>query len=243
MGKFKKTQQDEYLRLLNKGWGYPDYRGSPWSVTEAKGMGYVQMDEEEYERQYGFTQRANTGRRDNMGSTDPRTDRETYLLHFDNSAGERNYFRQLPYATNEPLPVSRERSKAGLFSSDHFLQVRRLEEARQLTIRIENAKTGKLLGEEDTEMLNDVNKEEGISNDYIEAIIAEVHKKADCIDYEAGQMGRSSNTGDRMRQQVRFYRMGQNKEIPKEWKEFEKKFDPEWGEYQRLKDKFEKGEL
>ena len=39
--------------------------------------------------------------------------------------------------------------------------------------------------------------------------------------------------------QVEFYTLGQQGKIPHTWKKFEQEFDPEWEEYQRLKNKFE----
>lgn len=53
----------------------------------------------------------------------------------------------------------------------------------------------------------------------------------------SGTMG--DGGGDRLREQVRFYQMGQNGEIPDEWKQQVEQLDPEWKEFQRLKQKFE----
>lgn len=41
-----------------------------------------------------------------------------------------------------------------------------------------------------------------------------------------------------MREQVRFYRLGQRNELPKEWEHYRHKLDPEWQEFQRLQKKF-----
>ena len=42
----------------------------------------------------------------------------------------------------------------------------------------------------------------------------------------------------RLEDQVRFFTLGQQGDIPVEWREYEKYLDPEWAEYERLKKKF-----
>ena len=55
----------------------------------------------------------------------------------------------------------------------------------------------------------------------------------------AGHGGRMDDGGAaRLEDQVRFFTLGQQGDIPVEWSEYEKYLDPEWEEYQRLKGKF-----
>ena len=56
---------------------------------------------------------------------------------------------------------------------------------------------------------------------------------------DAGHGGRMDDGGaSRLEDQVRFFTLGQQGDIPVEWREYEKYLDPEWAEYERLKKKF-----
>lgn len=78
----------------------------------------------------------------------------------------------------------------------------------------------------------------------IDNLIEFILKKADKLQESAGYNGSWDDGGaSRLRDEVKFYRYGQSKSIPKEWKkhvkEFSQEIDPEYDEYLRLKEKFE----
>lgn len=75
----------------------------------------------------------------------------------------------------------------------------------------------------------------------IEKIIELVLKDADQRAEDAGFGGRMDDGGaSRLRDQVAFYKAGMNNILPNEWLKYEEKLDPEYSEYIRLKNKFEK---
>jgi len=79
----------------------------------------------------------------------------------------------------------------------------------------------------------------------IEKVKVRVLKQADREDMVAIYNGADSSAGaHRMRDQVKFYEYGQKGTVPPKWQEIadqvSKEADLEWGEYQRLKNKFEK---
>jgi hypothetical protein len=56
---------------------------------------------------------------------------------------------------------------------------------------------------------------------------------------DAGYSGRHDDGGaSRMEAEVLFYKYGRNGTIPPEWKKYEVELDPEYEQYQRLKQKF-----
>lgn len=68
-----------------------------------------------------------------------------------------------------------------------------------------------------------------------------VLKDADNKAEDAGFGGRMDDGGaSSLREQVAFYKAGMNNIIPKEWLKYEEILDPEYSEYIRLKNKFEK---
>jgi hypothetical protein len=92
---------------------------------------------------------------------------------------------------------------------------------------------------------NPVIQERKQNMDSIEAVKARVLKKADAQEMNAAYSGAHHDGGARrMRDQVKFYEYGQKGMVPPEWEEIaeqvSKEADSEWGEYQRLKNKFEK---
>ena len=79
----------------------------------------------------------------------------------------------------------------------------------------------------------------------IERLINFILKKADNVQESAGYNGSWDDGGAaRLREEVKFYRYGLLGEIPEEWKkhivEYRRENDPEYDEYKRLKEKFEK---
>jgi hypothetical protein len=79
----------------------------------------------------------------------------------------------------------------------------------------------------------------------IEQVIELVLKEATARENEAGFNGSMSDGGaGRLRDQVAFYKMGMEGTIPSEWREYlikaKRESDPEFREYVRLKEKFER---
>ena len=75
----------------------------------------------------------------------------------------------------------------------------------------------------------------------MELIITDANKR----EMNAGYSGSHSDGGaSRLRDQVNFYKLGMNREVPTEWTEYVNEYvknsDPEYSEYVRLKEKFEK---
>lgn len=82
-------------------------------------------------------------------------------------------------------------------------------------------------------------------NNYIYKVISKVKERADRYGEEAAYGGRFDDGGkSRIEEQIRFYKLGMEGEIPEEWeKEYKgvlKESDPEYLEYLRLKRKFNK---
>ena len=70
----------------------------------------------------------------------------------------------------------------------------------------------------------------------MDLILKDADKKAE----DAGYSGRMDDGGaSRLRDQVKFYQLGMNDQIPNDWKKYVKETDPEFSEYIRLKNKFE----
>lgn len=75
----------------------------------------------------------------------------------------------------------------------------------------------------------------------IEKVMEIVLQEADERQRAAGHNGERGDGGASMlRQQVKFYKMGMAGHVPIEWEKYKQKLDPEWKEYLRLKEKFEK---
>ena len=75
----------------------------------------------------------------------------------------------------------------------------------------------------------------------IKKIMDLILKDADKRASDAGYAGRQDDGGaSRLRDQVKFYKAGMKGDTPEEWYEYVKNTDPEYSEYVRLKQKFEK---
>lgn len=75
----------------------------------------------------------------------------------------------------------------------------------------------------------------------INLVMDEVLKEADKLAKDAGYAGEYGDRGAAfLREKVRFYKMGMNQEVPKEWLHYMDKMTPEYEEYMRLKKKFER---
>ena len=80
-----------------------------------------------------------------------------------------------------------------------------------------------------------------VRQDLIEQLIKMVLSAADKAGKDAGYGGRMDDGGAaRLREQVKFYEYGASGVVPTDWKRFEEQLDPDWGEYQRLRIKFQK---
>lgn len=66
-----------------------------------------------------------------------------------------------------------------------------------------------------------------------------IDKEADRRELNAAHAGERGDYGaSKLREQVRFFRLGMKGEIPTEWEKYEKLLDPEYAEWQRLNKKF-----
>lgn len=75
----------------------------------------------------------------------------------------------------------------------------------------------------------------------IEDLKQAVLDEAESRRLNAGYAGRMDDGGARLlKDQVKYYSLGQMGKIPEEWMKFATKLDPEYELYQRLKNKFEK---
>lgn len=71
-------------------------------------------------------------------------------------------------------------------------------------------------------------------------VIALVLQNADRLSKNAAYNGEMGDGGSAaLRKEVLFYQLGQKGELPEAWKSYAQQLDPEWKEFQRLKEKFE----
>lgn len=73
----------------------------------------------------------------------------------------------------------------------------------------------------------------------VDKLIKLAIKDAEEKEYISAQAGGSLNLMTELVDNIRFFRMGQNNEIPNEWLKYEHQLDEEYDEYLRLKNKFE----
>lgn len=79
---------------------------------------------------------------------------------------------------------------------------------------------------------------------FIESVLSKVLERAKELEISAGYAGSMGDNGaSLLRSQVHFFRQGLVGSLPEEWKDYvqavKNEADPEWSDYQRLKNKFE----
>ena len=73
---------------------------------------------------------------------------------------------------------------------------------------------------------------------YLEQIAVLVEEEAERTIQSDAFSGSPTSAGYAMKERVKFYRLGRDGLMPDEWRRYEERLDPEYAEYQRLKEKF-----